>query len=82
MSLTVKRGKVRLFCGANWKLVKDSGWLEHKMYVPNLEIYVGNRAIDGVEHAVFQCKDGDYIAQPVAMCELPRPDDELENVST
>jgi hypothetical protein len=71
-----------VFPGSNWKLVGDAGWLEHPMYVPNgREKLVGTRLIDGKEHAVFKCLDGEYLAQPFEVCQLPDPKDWTEVLS-
>jgi hypothetical protein len=80
--LTLKRGRGKVFPGANWKLVGDAGWAEHRLYVPSRrEPLVGTRLIDGVEHAVFRCLDDEYMAQPVEVCRLPDPEDPTEVVS-
>lgn len=80
--LTLKRGFGRVFGGENWRLAGDSKWAPHRLYVPSgEEPMAGTRGIDGVAHAVFRCKDGDFFAQPVATCEMLPPDDLLEVLS-
>ncbi len=79
MELTLKRGSGRSFNGSNWNLVSDAKWETHSLYVANgREKYLGNRPIDGIEHAVFQCLDDTFFAQPINVCELPAPEDPLE----
>ena len=78
MPLTLKRGYGRCFNGENWKSVKDSKWVHHRVYVPyGEEPLHGTRLIDGVEHAVFRCRNDDFFAQPVALCELPPATDPM-----
>ena len=83
MALTLKRGSGRTFDGANWKLVADKKWEVNVLHIPHAlekEKHVGNRMIDGVDHAVFQCLDDQFFAQPVSICELPKPSDPIEVV--
>lgn len=85
MKLTLKRGSGRHFDGQNWKLVADQKWGIQVLFVPHAlekEKYVGNRMIDGVEHAVYQCLNDEFFAQPVSICELPKPDDMTEPMYT
>jgi hypothetical protein len=85
MKLTLKRGSGRHFDGQNWKLVADQKWGVQVLFVPHAlekEKYVGNRMIDGVEHAVYQCLNDEFFAQPVSICELPKPDDMTEPMYT
>jgi hypothetical protein len=80
--LRLKRGFGMVFRGENWRLAGDARWERHPMYVPNgREPLAGTRQIGGVEHAVFRCLDDDFLAQPVAVCELPVPEDPLEILS-
>ena len=75
MKLTLKRGSGRTFDGENWKLVADGKWGVQILYVPHAlekEQHVGNRMIDGVDHAVFRCLNDEFFAQPVSVCEKPR----------
>lgn len=80
--LTLKRGRGKVFPGANWKLAGDEKWTEHPLYVPNgRESLAGTRLIAGVEHAVFRCLDDEYMAQPFETCQLPDPKDWTEVLS-
>ena len=75
MNLKLKRGSGRKFDGSNWKLASDKKWEVQTLFVPHAlekEKYVGNRSIDGVEHAVFLCLNDEFFAQPVSICELPK----------
>ena len=80
MPLTLKRGSGLTFRGTNWKSVSDSAWEVQVLFIPGYpppkEAYQGNRLINGVEHAVFQCLNDDFLAQPVNICELPPPKDQ------
>lgn len=77
--LILKRGSGRNFDGENWKLAAEKKWEVQELYVPNgKEQYMGNRAFDAVEHAVFRCLNDEFFAQPVHICELPKPEDPME----
>lgn len=77
--LKLKRGYGRSFEGENWKLAKDDKWSHHRLYIPyGEEPFHGTRMIDGVEHAVFRCRNDDFFAQPVEICALPVPEDPME----
>jgi hypothetical protein len=81
MKLTLKRGSGRHFDGQNWKLAGDKQWVVQPLFVPHAlekEKHVGNRMIDGVEHAVYLCLNDEFFAQPVSICELPKPADMTE----
>ncbi len=80
MELTLKRGSGRHFPGQNWKTASDKNWLrQYDHIVPSgRETLVGNRDFDGIPHAVFQCLNDEFFAQPVSVCELPVPEDPLE----
>jgi hypothetical protein len=83
MELTLKRGSGLTFDGTNWNLVSEKKWGVQVLLVPNgKEKYMGNRTFGGVEHAVFQCLNDEYFAQPVSVCKLPKPDDPGEVVYT
>lgn len=77
--LKLKRGSGKTFEGQNWQSVKEDKWEQHMMYVPSgQEKYMGSREIDGTTHAVFQCLDDSFLAQPVSICELPTSEDPLK----
>jgi hypothetical protein len=79
MELTLKRGSGLTFEGTNWNLTSEKKWMVQVLLVPNgKEKYMGNRTFGGVEHAVFQCLNDDYFAQPVSICKLPVPKDPME----
>ena len=75
----LKRGWAKHFEGENWKLVKDSGWSDHRLYVPNgMEIYCGVRTFDGIDYSVFRCLDDSFLAQIMNVCASPRSTDDME----
>ncbi len=82
MELTLKRGSGRHFPGQNWKTAAEKHWVrQHSHIVPSgRETHVGLRELDGVPHAVFQCLNDEFFAQPVDVCEKPIPEDPMEVV--
>lgn len=81
LTLTLKRGSGLTFNGTNWNLVAEKKWTVHVLLVPNgKEKFMGKRMFGGVEHAVFQCLNDEFFAQPVSICELPKPADPGEVV--
>lgn len=83
MELTLKRGSGLTFDGTNWNLVAEKKWQVHLLLVPNgKEKFMGKKMFGGVEHAVFQCLNDEFFAQPVSICEMPKPDDPGEVVYT
>src|SRR5512135_678961 len=83
MELTLKRGSGLTFDGTNWNLAAENKWQIQELLVPNgREKFLGKRSFGGVEHAVFQCLNDDFFAQPVSICELPIPEDPMEVLYT
>ena len=84
MTLTLKRGSGRVFTGSNWKLASDKHWEVQLTFLPGSprpkEIHQGDRLIDGVMHSVWLCLNDEFFAQPLSICELPIPEDEMEIV--
>lgn len=79
--MCLKRGWGLVFSGYNWDTSPESRWEFHRMFVPSgREPMVGTRRINGEEHAVFQCLDDDFFAQPVALCRAAPPLDPCEVV--
>jgi hypothetical protein len=67
--MRLKPGELLVFDGTNWKLAGDSKWLKVDGYTPNYaEKFMGVRLIGGIDYAVFQCMDGDFVAQPKDLC--------------
>jgi hypothetical protein len=79
MELTLKRGSGLMFDGTNWNLAAENKWRVQVLLVPNgKEKFLGMKTFGGVEHAVFQCLNDEFFAQPKTICKLPVPEDPAE----
>jgi len=79
MELTLKRGSGLTFDGSNWNLASEKKWQVQVVFIPNgKEKHMGNRFFGGVEHAVFQCLNEEFFAQPISICKLPISKDPME----
>lgn len=79
MELTLKRGSGLTFDGSNWNLVSENKWQVQTLFVPSgKEKHLGNRRFGAVEHAVFQCLNDEFFAQPLDICKLQASEDPLE----